>query len=90
MTGHLSVAGEFQSILWIVLYLASPALVGAMVVGLLIGILQAVTQVQDQSLPMGAKVIVVAVIVALLGPVLVIPLLRQSERLFDGFAAMTR
>ena len=90
MTHQLSVLAELQSILWIVLILSSPPLIGAMLVGLVIGILQAVTQIQDQSLPMAAKLIMVAAIVMLAGPLLVGPLVRQSERLFDSFSTLTR
>jgi type III secretion protein S len=87
---QMNVAAELQSMLWIVVYLAMPALLGAMVVGLVVGVLQAVTQVQDQSLPMAAKLLMVAAIVVLASPLLVSPLVRQSERLFDTFATLTR
>ena len=81
---------ELQSILWIVFSLSLPPLLGAMLIGLLVGIVQAVTQVQDQSLPMAAKLVVVAAIIGLAGPMLAGPLVRQSERLFDTFAPLTR
>ena len=90
MTQHLNVPAQLQSILWIVLYLALPPLAGAMCIGLVVGIVQAVTQVQDQSLPMAAKMIVVAAVVMLLGPALVSPLINETQQLFDGFAVLTR
>lgn len=90
MTPHVSVVTELQSLLGIVLYMAMPPLLGAMLVGLVVGILQAVTQVQDQSLPMTAKLVLVIVLLVLAGPPLASPLVRQAERLFDGFATMTR
>ena len=88
--GHAALIGQLQSTLGIVLLMALPPLLGAMAVGLVVGILQAVTQVQDQSLPVAAKLLAVIVILALAGPLLAVPLLRQSTQLFDGFTAMTR
>lgn len=90
MTQQLSVLAELQSILGIVLYMAMPPLVGAMVVGLVVGVLQAVTQVQDQSLPMTAKLLMVVLVLVLAGPFLTQPLMRQTERLFDTFPMLTR
>lgn len=88
--GHAALISQLQSTLGIVLLMALPPLLGAMAVGLVVGILQAVTQIQDQSLPVAAKLLVVIVILALAGPLLVVPLVRQSTQLFDGFPAMTR
>ncbi len=76
--------------LGIVLVMALPPLLAAMAVGLIVGILQAVTQVQDQSLPIAFKLLAVIAILALAGPLLVQPLVRLSGQLFDGFPAMTR
>lgn len=90
MSGHAGVVAELQSLLGIVLYIATPPLLGAMAVGLLVGILQAVTQVQDQSLPMTAKLVLVVVVLVLAGPLLATPLVRQAERLFDSFNALAQ
>lgn len=87
---HDALAAELQSMLGIVLVMALPPLLGAMAVGLIVGILQAVTQIQDQSLPIAFKLLVVILILALAGPMLTMPLLRQSAQLFDQFPAMTR
>jgi type III secretion protein S len=81
---------QLVTMLGIVLLLALPPLVAAMGVGLIVGILQAVTQVQDQSLPIAIKLLVVIVILMLAGPLLVQPLVRQSALLFDSFPTMTR
>lgn len=84
MTHHLS-----QTLL-LVLYLSLPALGVAAVVGLLVGLLQAVTQIQDQSLPQVVKLLAVLLTVALVGPVLAGPMLRQAERVLTDFPALTR
>ena len=81
---------QLQVTLKIVLYMSLPPLVGAMAVGLAVGILQAVTQVQDQSLPIVFKLLIVIAVIALGGPLLVVPLVRQAVQLFDAFPIMTR
>ncbi len=81
---------QLQAMLGIVMIMALPPLLGAMAVGLLVGLLQAVTQVQDQSLPVAFKLLVVIAILAVAGPLLVGPLVRLSGQLFDSFPGMTR
>ena len=87
---HDALLAQLQTTLGLVLYMSLPPLLGAMVVGLVVGILQAVTQVQDQSLPMTFKLLAVILVLTLGGPVLVVPLVRQASQLFDGFPMMTR
>lgn len=87
---HDALIGQLQITLQMVLYMSLPPLVAAMVVGLLVGILQAVTQVQDQSLPMTFKLLAVILVLALGGPLLTVPLVRQASQLFDSFPTMTR
>jgi type III secretion protein S len=53
-----------QSLL-LVLILSAPAVLATSVVGLLIAFLQAVTQVQDQTISFGIKLIVAVVAIAL-------------------------
>ena len=81
---------QLHTMLGIVLMLSLPPLLAALAVGLVIGILQAVTQIQDQSLPIAFKLLAVIVIMVLFGPLLVAPLVSQSGQLFDSFPAMTQ
>jgi type III secretion protein S len=81
---------QLIAMLGIVMLMALPPLLAAMVVGLIVGVLQAVTQVQDQSLPVAVKLLVVIVVLVLAGALLVQPLVRQSDLLFDSFPTMTR
>jgi type III secretion protein S len=81
---------QFVAMLGIVMLLALPPLIAAMTVGLIVGILQAVTQIQDQSLPIAIKLLVVIVVLMFAGPLLVQPLIRESGLLFDSFPTMTR
>lgn len=56
----------------LVLYLSMPAILAATVVGLIIGLLQALTSIQEQTLPHGFKLLAImaalAVTVRWLGP----------------------
>ena len=81
---------QLHSMLGIVLYMALPPLVAAVVVGLVVGIMQAVTQIQDQSLPLAFKLLIVMAILALAGPLLTVPLMREATAVFDNFPLMTR
>lgn len=87
---HGALLDQFTTTLNIVLYMALPPLVSAMVVGLTVGLLQAVTQVQDQSLPVVFKLLTVIAVIAFVGPLLVVPLAQQSVQLFDNFPMLTR
>ncbi len=87
---HNALIDPFETTMSIVLYMSLAPLVGAMVVGLVGGILQAVTQVQDQSLPIVFKLLVVMAVILLGGPLLATPLVQQSVKLFDTFPVLTR
>ncbi|MBE7212825.1 MAG: flagellar biosynthetic protein FliQ [Gluconacetobacter diazotrophicus] len=81
---------QLHTMLGIVLYMALPPLVAAVGIGLVVGVLQAVTQVQDQSLPLAFKLLVVIAVIALAGPLLTVPLVREATAVFDNFPLMTR
>jgi type III secretion protein S len=81
---------QLHSMLGIVLYMSLPPLIAAVAIGLLVGVLQAVTQIQDQSLPLTFKLLMVIAVIALAGPLLTVPLLREATTVFDNFPLMTR
>ncbi|SEA86097.1 MAG: type III secretion system export apparatus subunit SctS [Candidatus Thiothrix putei] len=70
----------------LILYLSLPAIIAATVVGLLIGLLQALTSIQEQTLPHGFKLVVtmlaLVATVRWLGP----DLLTFTENAFDQIA----
>lgn len=70
--------------------IAFPPLLAALAAGLAVGILQAVTQIQDQSLPQTVKLLVVVGVLTLFGTVLSAPLLEQTKRIFTEFPFLTR
>jgi type III secretion protein S len=76
--------------LLLVMWLSLPVLGVAACVGLVIGLLQAVTQIQDQSLPQVVKLLAVLVTLVVLGPVLAPPLLRHTENILDQIPAISR
>ncbi|PVE20936.1 EscS/YscS/HrcS family type III secretion system export apparatus protein [Microvirga sp. KLBC 81] len=66
-----------------------PPLVAAVIVGLGIGIIQAATQLQDQTFPLTAKLLVVVAVIASLFPVLSAPLVEHAKQIFTEFPALT-
>ncbi len=81
---------RFQILMEAVMIMALPPLLIAMVLGLLVGVLQAATQIQDQTLPLTVKLVAVALVLILFGPMLANPLLQESQRIFDEFPVLVR
>jgi len=81
---------HMNTALMTVLIASSPALAAAILVGVGVGLLQALTQIQDPTLPQAVKLVVVLVITILLGPLLAIQIATISQRLFEQFPALTR
>lgn len=79
-----------QSVLIIVLYLSMPPILVATVVGLIVGLLQALTQIQDQTLPFAIKLLAVIVAIILTAPWLTSGLLEYTDRVFTDFPLVTR
>jgi type III secretion protein S len=53
-------------------------------------LLQALTQIQDQTLPQAVKLFVVLVLMILLGPLLSQQIANQASGILDAFPSMTR
>ncbi|TWA90224.1 EscS/YscS/HrcS family type III secretion system export apparatus protein [Bradyrhizobium stylosanthis] len=66
-----------------------PPLLAALVAGLGVGILQAATQLQDQTLPLTVKLLVVVAVLILFSPVLSAPLIEQAQHIFAEFPSLT-
>ncbi|KRQ17432.1 EscS/YscS/HrcS family type III secretion system export apparatus protein [Bradyrhizobium sp. CB82] len=66
-----------------------PPLIAAAVAETIIGILQAATQLQDQTLPLTVKLLVVVAVIALFSPVLSAPLIEQAKQIFTDFPGLT-
>jgi len=57
----------FQQGLWLAITMSAPPLLIATLCGMLVSVAQAVTQIQDQTLPYVVKLMAVAVVVSVLG-----------------------
>ena len=81
---------QLNVILLLVLYLSAPVLGVAAAVGLIVGLLQAVTQIQDQSLPQTVKLVAILLTIGLLGPLLAGSLVGATRDIFDEFPAIAQ
>lgn len=77
-----------ESALGLFVAMVLPPLGAALATGLLISVLQAATQIQDQTLPQGVKLIVVLSVFAALAGALFGPLLDFAREVYGGFHAM--
>jgi len=73
-----------------VLLLSAPALIVAIVVGFGVGLLQALTQIQDQTLPQAVKLVAVLVTLIVVGPLLGGQIAALTDYVLDSFPAWTR
>ena len=62
-----------------------PPLLVATIVAFLIGLLQAVTQIQEQTLPQTIKIFVIALVLLTSGTMLAGPLYALSDDIFTNF-----
>lgn len=72
------------------LWVAGPALIVSMVVGLAISVFQVVTSLQDQTLAFVPKMLAVMVVVVLAFPWMVRVLMAFTTRMFTDFNAIVR
>lgn len=68
--------------LWLVLYLSLPAIISAAVIGLLVSLFQALTQIQEQTLPFAFKLVAIVVVILLTARWLGLQLLQYTDELF--------
>jgi type III secretion protein S len=73
-----------------VLLLSAPALAVAIIVGLGVGLLQALTQIQDQTLPQAVKLVAVLLTIVFVGPLLASQVLELGNQVLDNFPMWTR
>jgi flagellar biosynthetic protein FliQ len=85
MTTELIIRIMREGLLLVLLISAGPMLSG-MIVGLVVSILQATTQIQEQTLTFVPKIVVVFLTVAILGPWMLVQLIRFTRVLFESIA----
>jgi type III secretion protein S len=85
---------DFASILYDALndavIFAAPPLILATVVAFLVGLFQAVTQIQEQTLPQTIKIVVIVLTLMYFGGVLALPLYQTTSELFNTFGSKVR
>ncbi len=84
------IAAQLGKMLYITLIVSAPALIVAAIVGFVVALFQAVTQIQDQSLPQTAKIIAVALTLLIFGGALIVPLVNYSNDIFLNFYSYAR
>ena len=81
---------HLNTVLLTVLYVSGPILGVAALVGLTAGLLQAVTQIQDQSLPQTLKLVAILLTIVVLGGALSGLVMRETRSILDDFPAIAR
>lgn len=76
--------------LFMVLILAGPAMVAALLIGLIISVLQATTQIQDQMLSLVPKIVGVFVVLLVLGSWLLNSVVNFTINLYSQIPNVVR
>ena len=71
--------------LYLVMILSMPPIIVASVVGIVLSLIQAITQLQEQTLAFGVKLLAVGLTLFLMGKWLSGEILRYSEDIFNRF-----
>lgn len=77
-----------NSALYLIVYLAAPLLLAALITGLLISVLQAATQIQEQTLSFIPKLIAIVMALVFMGPWMLQLWISFTENLFMSIPAM--
>lgn len=72
----------------LILQLSMPVILVATAVGLVVGLLQALTQIQDQTLPHAVKLIGIGVVILVMGASLSSRLLEYMIEIFNQIARL--
>lgn len=80
---------QISESMMLVMVLSMPPIIVASIVGVFISLLQALTQIQEQTLPFALKLVAVAVTIAAMAGILGSQLLLYTMKLFDNFPNMT-
>ncbi|MEM6616476.1 MAG: flagellar biosynthetic protein FliQ [Pseudomonadota bacterium] len=74
----------FSMLYYAALFVGPPLLIGT-IVAFVVGLFQAVTQIQEQTLPQTIKIAAIAFILLVFGAVLISPLHALTNQVFDSF-----
>lgn len=76
-----------QQALYVMLMIASPMLVAALVVGLIVSILQAATQINEMTLSFIPKLVAILAALVIAGPWIITYYVDYVRRLFESIPA---
>jgi type III secretion protein S len=82
--------GALYDILYNTAIFVAPPLILATLIAFVVGLLQAVTQIQEQTLPQTIKIATIAVVLLFFGAALASPLMAASDKLFSDFYTYER
>ncbi|MES2906718.1 MAG: flagellar biosynthetic protein FliQ [Pseudomonadota bacterium] len=85
-----ALSNEVYQILIATMVLTGPFLIVAIFLGLVLGLVQAVTHIQDQTVPQLVKIIVLSLMALGFGMWLSIPLYEQTVHVFSAFPYIVR
>ena len=81
---------QITEAMMLVMMLSLPPIIVASIVGIVVSLLQALTQVQEQTLSFGIKLIAVAVTMAMMAGIMGSEMLNFTTRLFETFPEIVR
>ena len=81
---------QITEAMMLVMLLSMPPIVVASIVGIIVSLLQALTQVQEQTLSFGIKLIAVAATMAIMAGMMGSEMLNFTVKLFDTFPEIVR
>jgi type III secretion protein S len=74
----------------IMLQISGPVLLAGVVVGVTIGLIQALTQIQDQTLPQAVKMLTIILMLVFLGPAFGQKIYEEAQQVLNEFPHVTR
>jgi flagellar biosynthetic protein FliQ len=80
----------FRNAFFVCCLIAGPALLAALVAGLIVGVLQAATQVNEASISFVSKLVAVTITFAALGSWSITQLVEYTSRTIQSIADVTR
>ncbi len=80
----------FKQALWLSVLLSAPPLLAAVVLGVVVSLIQALTQIQDQTLPYVIKLVIVSVVLVGTGQWIGAEMISLTVRCFDLISSVGR
>ena len=74
--------------LWVAIQVAAPALIAAVLTGLVVSIFQAATQINEQTLSFIPKILMMTMVMVLCGPWIMETMLGFTRNLINGIPQM--